>query len=769
MADALGSCVCLLLVFILSTGQIQAAEYKALVVGSEQDYPPFATGTDDPSAGGFTVELWRAVAEQSGLNYTMRVRPRHQILQEFREGKIDVLINLVQSAENHQFADFTVPTVVVGGAIFVRKGEPGLRSEADLSGKSIIVLKADLAHDYAVSKGWQRELVLVETAAQGLRLLASGRHDVMLSSKLVGTRALDKLNIGNIEASAVKPGFSQKFSFAVRAGESDLLSRINEGLDSSKSSGRYAELYDKWFGVYEEKNAMAQIVLKYLTPLLLLGMAGWFFYLRNAERSQIEVALRKSKASLHAIVDNLPYMVWMKDCEGRYLAINACYVGYARRTNKQQIVGRTDFDLWPEELAEKYVADDADVISTRRQKHVEEVSLDGERLHWVETFKSPVIDDSGEVLGTTGFMRDITERKHQEIARLSESEERFRVLFCSLGDAVFVHHFSDDSVPSRFDEVNEVACAWLGYTRQELLALMPPDIYAPGTGRDMARIYRELAGTENITFEHELVTRDGNLIPVEIRASHFLLNGERAIISVARNISDRTRAEGQLRALSAHLMRVREEEKAKIAREIHDEFGGTLTAIKIDAYWLERNLSACNKSEQMLARIASMCSLIDNAVSVTRRVITDLRPSLLDDLGLRAAIEWQAEQFQVRTGIECRVGGGEGGGEENMDKFAAINLFRIFQESLTNISRHSGASKVQIELRYGEENLVMSVADNGCGLAEETLAAPTSYGLRGMLERVDCLGGRMELSRPQGGGLGITIRLPLAPNKECGL
>ncbi|MDX8400374.1 MAG: transporter substrate-binding domain-containing protein, partial [Gallionellaceae bacterium] len=159
---------------------------NTLIVGSEEDYPPFATGTTDASAGGFTVELWKTVAAEAGLKYTLRVRPFHQVLQEFKEGKIDVLINLATSDERHRFSDFTVPHAIVHGAIFVRKGESNIRSEEDFAGKSIIVLKADLAHDYAISKGWEKQLVLVDTSAEGFHLLASGKHDVMLLSKLAG-------------------------------------------------------------------------------------------------------------------------------------------------------------------------------------------------------------------------------------------------------------------------------------------------------------------------------------------------------------------------------------------------------------------------------------------------------------------------------------------------------------------------------------------------------------------------------------------------------
>ena len=163
---------------------IQVQKDTTLVVGSEQDYPPFATGMTDATAGGFTVELWKAVAAEAGLNYNIRVLPFRQVLKDFKKGKIDVLINLAVSEERDQFADFTVPHVIVQGAIFVREGESNIRSEDDLAGKSIIVLNGDLAHDYAVTKGLEKQLVLVDTPAEGMRLLASGKHDAMLLSKL---------------------------------------------------------------------------------------------------------------------------------------------------------------------------------------------------------------------------------------------------------------------------------------------------------------------------------------------------------------------------------------------------------------------------------------------------------------------------------------------------------------------------------------------------------------------------------------------------------
>lgn len=223
------------------------SEKKTLVIGSEQNFPPFATGMTDSTAGGFTVDFWKAVAAEAGLKYTLRVLPFRQVLQEFKEGRIDVLINLAIS-------DFSVPHVIVHGAIFVRKETKEIQSESDLSGQSIIVLNADLAHDYAISKGCSEQLVLVDTVAKGLQLLASGKHDAMLLSKLVGMQSLQLLGLTNIQPLKTPVGFSQKFAFAVPKGQADLLSHINEAMAITNTNGIYTTLYDEWFGIYEVKN-----------------------------------------------------------------------------------------------------------------------------------------------------------------------------------------------------------------------------------------------------------------------------------------------------------------------------------------------------------------------------------------------------------------------------------------------------------------------------------------------------------------------------------
>ena len=234
-------------------------------------------------------------------------------------------------------------------------------------------------------------------------------------------------------------------------------------------------------------------------------------------------------------------------------------------------------------------------------------------------------------------------------------------------------------------------------------------------------------------------------------------------MTLATHLAELKQAERQLHDLSAHLQTVREEEMAGIAREIHDDLGSTLTAMKMKASQLKTVLSN-HKAAPYLEHIESISQLINDASNITRRIITGLRPTILDDLGLLAALEWQAGQFQKFSGIECRVNciGDKGG----LDQPRSIALFRILQEALTNVMRHSGASSVEIEYHHSDEEVVLSVIDNGRGLTENRTVASIPYGILGMQERASQLGGTLNLDTPPGGGFSVTVILPLPANEK---
>ena len=454
---------------LLISGLAQAGENtaKTLVVGSEQDYPPFATGNTDQTAGGFTVELWKVVAAESELDYTIHVGLFHEILQEFKEGKIDVLLNLADSDQRRQFADLSVPHVIVNGAIFVRKGQSAIHSEADLSGKSIIVMNADIAQEYAISQGWRKQLVGVNTAEEGLKLLASGQHDAMLLGKLVGSQILEKLKLTNIEALNIKTGFSQKFSFAVHKGETELLAKINEGMALTKTSGIYDTLYDQWFGVYEEGLLMHALhryrMFIALIALLNIGIVGYVIYRRRIERKQVMNQLRQKERYQRALIDNFPFMVWLKDTESRFLAVNKKFAQTFGAQSADELVGKTDFDIASREMAERYRNDDRAVLESRQQKTLEEEIVDNHGVReWFETYKAPVVDDNGELLGTVGFARDVSRRKM--------AEEEFRIAATAFESQEGMLVTNAENVILR---VNQAFTEITGYAAEEVLGKTP--------------------------------------------------------------------------------------------------------------------------------------------------------------------------------------------------------------------------------------------------------------------------------------------------------
>jgi len=221
----------------------------------------------------------------------------------------------------------------------------------------------------------------------------------------------------------------------------------------------------------------------------------------------------------------------------------------------------------------------------------------------------------------------------------------------------------------------------------------------------------------------------------------------------------------QLRALTGHLRFVREEERTRIAREVHDELGQALTSLKLDLSWVYGKISG----ERALRRkIKAMSDHVDATIHTVRRIATDLRPGVLDTLGLAAAIEWQTADFQMRTGITCEVKIDLK--ETIMDRELSTMCFRIFQETLTNIMRHAKATLVEVSLARVETELVLTVRDNGRGITEEQVVHAKSLGLIGMRERVAQLGGQVFFFGLPNRGTTVTMRVPMpdAPVHEFG-
>jgi signal transduction histidine kinase len=212
----------------------------------------------------------------------------------------------------------------------------------------------------------------------------------------------------------------------------------------------------------------------------------------------------------------------------------------------------------------------------------------------------------------------------------------------------------------------------------------------------------------------------------------------------------------QLRALAARLISVREEERTRIAREIHDELGQVLTGLKLEVTWLAKRLAADQKP--LLEKTETMCRLIDSTVRLVRRISTGLRPEILDEMGLVAAIGWQAGEFQKRMGIRCRLE--LPADQVALDKELSTAVFRIFQEVLTNIARHARASSVNVDLDISDDRLSLRVVDNGIGIADGQIRSRESLGLLGMRERAQLFGGEVTIQAAPRIGTTVSLLIP---------
>lgn len=273
---------------------------------------------------------------------------------------------------------------------------------------------------------------------------------------------------------------------------------------------------------------------------------------------------------------------------------------------------------------------------------------------------------------------------------------------------------------------------------------------APKEGRDYAADYRIILPDGSIRHIHDVVYIAANESGQIVERYGVIMDmTERKLAE-----EERERSFDQLRALTARVQSAREEERTWVAREIHDELGQALTAIKIDfSSWVHElpiELRRADKTDSIL-------NLVDQTIKTVRRISTELRPGIMDDLGLVAAVEWAAKEFEARTRIKCRLKLPEF--DTAIDKEHATGIFRIFQETLTNVARHASATCVDVTLAKNAERVMLEVHDNGCGATPERLSAPLSLGIRGMRERALLLGG--DLTIQSSPGEGTTIRVTI--------
>jgi PAS domain S-box-containing protein len=251
--------------------------------------------------------------------------------------------------------------------------------------------------------------------------------------------------------------------------------------------------------------------------------------------------------------------------------------------------------------------------------------------------------------------------------------------------------------------------------------------------------------------------KDGSEFPIEASISQLQTPEGKLYTVILRDVTERVRSQEELAAFAAESAGVREQEKSRIARELHDELAQSLTALKMDTIWLREQLAAHDTAAQQ--RVTQMLALLDSSVAAVRRIAADLRPLVLDDLGLVPAIEWLVQGFRQRTGIPCDLDVDE---SLELQEPCATGVFRMLQESLANVAKHAQASHVHVELRTAAAQLLLRVEDDGVGFCVTDARPPQSLGLVGLRERAQLLRGEVRVDSRPGRGTRVEARIPLS-------
>jgi PAS domain S-box-containing protein len=346
--------------------------------------------------------------------------------------------------------------------------------------------------------------------------------------------------------------------------------------------------------------------------------------------------------------------------------------------------------------------------------------------------------------------------------QLGQLAEKYKTIFYKSPLAKWIYDFET----LQFLEVNEAALRLYGYSQEEFLNMSLKDIRPKEEQEklleDIEKMKHDPTRDTHGPWKH--IKKNGELFKVEVSAHFIEYNKKKARLAVITDITDKLRSEEQLkqsheelRNLASRLQDIREEERASIAREVHDVLGQQITCLKMDISWLSKKLST---DPGINERLKTTLELLDQTALTIRKIATELRPSILDDFGLVEALEWQSSEFEKRSGITIKFSAAVP--DISIPKNITIALFRIYQESLTNVARHADATTAVVKIELKNKHLILTIADNGKGFDVNQIGQTKTLGLLGMKERTLMMGGKYEVSSMPGAGTIVTIIVPLA-------
>ena len=468
------------------------------------------------------------------------------------------------------------------------------------------------------------------------------------------------------------------------------------------------------------------------------------------KRKLVEDTLKRSETLLKLFIEHSPATIAMFDLDMKYIITSRRYlIDYDLL--EQNIIGRYHYEILPD-IPQRWKDIYMHCLSGITEHCEDDLFLRSNgKVDWIRWEICPWYEADGKIGGIILFSEIITERKIAEQS-LKKSEEIWHKLVATSPEFIAIL-----DIEGNYLYLNHYAT---GFSEEDISGKKAVDFISGKSKAEFLAKFEKCKNTmETQHFEYDALTNNGTtgnyegyLVPI-IEESKVT-----SVMSIANDITHRKIADEeilksreQLAQLIKHVNEVREEERTNIAREIHDDLGQSLACLKIDLLGIKEDIQ---ENVGQTKKIDKAIALVDTTLKTVQKLSSQLRPQMLDELGLASAIEWQTNEFKKRTGIKCKLE------LEEIDDIAdniAISLFRIFQASLTNILLHSKAKSVSVKLEMKEDFIYLSVADDGIGITHEQLNSSKSFGIIGMRERANQINGKFEMNTQPGKGTKITV------------
>ena len=746
-----------------------------IVVVSDDNYPPYLFRGEGGKLQGIIVDKWALWSKKTGIPANVAGMPWIGAQEVTREGSADVIEAITYTPARAELYEFSSPYADVDARVFFHRSIGGINNEvASMRGFAIGAKYGSACGTWLAERGVDT-LFGYSTSEDLIKAAGAGEVRLFCMDSPVARYYLFKLNLAD-EFRQTDPLYVARFHWAVAKGRTELRDFIQSGFGNF-TTDELREIDARWLG-HPLRPAIDTRYLYYFAIFasgLLAAAALLVAWNRTLSRkvaartAELRTALDSTETQMLALKESEDRfgqmfrlspdgIVVTSVSEGRVIEANDAMLRILGR-ERNDVIGRTvtGLGIWRDAFEHKAMVAVPAIRpgGIRQYEHVVRTPQGEKRDVLARTTRMEL---RGEAV-LLSIVRDITQRRRAQ-RLLEESEQRLAKMIEASPEAITIASIEDGT----FILVNPAGERLSGYTREEMIGRSALAMSFYPDPEERSRLIADLKRNEIVHGrELRLRRKDGKVRDALASAALIEIGGRKVVLFQAIDITERKNAEKDLREhrellreLSAHHESVREGERAHIAREIHDEMGQALTALKMDLSVI--GLESARKAPRVAEQVRDLKQRVDGLIQMVRNVATALRPAALD-LGILPGIEWLVDEFHKRNGIPCSVR--VESGEVDLPEDRGIVLFRILQESLTNIARHAEARSVEILLRRDATHIRLDIKDDGKGFDTEAAGSKKTFGLLGMRERVIMLHGSLNITSLPGEGTQVSVSIPV--------